>query len=97
MKKFLILIAFTFILLSCATQHSYIQRSSIAISDEDTNRVWLLKSDCGCMIYNAWMQGWFGKKTRVFLIDSIEFNNLLKKSKMGYNTQPIPTKKLSQK
>jgi len=88
MKKFFIFlaaIAIALIMFSCTTQHSYLQRSSVAISDEDTNRVWLLESECGCMIYNAWMKGYFGDKTKVYMVDTAQFHQLLKNSKPAYS------------
>jgi hypothetical protein len=94
MKKFLIFLFLLTITLmySCKTEHCYVQRSSVAISDMDTNRVWLMESECGCMIYNAWIQGWFGDKTKVYLVDTAQFQQLLKKSKIVKEDQAKPNR-----
>lgn len=77
MKKLLFL---SFIAFGCKTVKPYIQHSEVTIVTQDTSKIWILNNDHGPIIYNVWSKGLYGNKTKAYLVDSVEFANLRKKS-----------------
>ena len=94
MKKILFVLSLG--LTGCATNGVLIQKSEIAITTQDTSRVWFLDGGYGPSIYTIWKNGTYGTASKVYLVDSTHFEKL--KSRVspqyrnGYTTMLSPTK-----
>lgn len=82
MKSILFLIGVVVLgLVSCQSHTSLIQKSDVTIITSDSAHMWILDKGIGRVIYEQWMEGSFGDKTKVYLIESTEFEGLAKKAK----------------
>jgi len=66
---------------SCQSHTSLIQKSDVAIMTKDSTHMWILNKDIGGLIYQQWMEGVFGDRTKVYLIELTEFEGLVKTTK----------------
>jgi len=82
MKSVLFLIGVVVLgLVSCQSHTSLIQKSDVAIMTKDSTHMWILNKGVGSIIYEQWMEGSFGNRTKVYLIELTEFEELAKKAK----------------
>jgi P pilus assembly chaperone PapD len=65
---------------SCSTSKGcYIQRSSVAITDEKENVVYIKNTEVGQMIYNYWTTGTYGNEYKPVLVTDSTFVILSRK------------------
>lgn len=92
MKKYLFILIFgIFCMTNCTTSKIYVQRSPVAVTDKDTLNVWFLSSETGSFMYAVWMSGAYGDKTKVYLVNSKEFQELVSKSRKQFDAS-LPSK-----
>ena len=74
------LLLISLVAIGCSTPKSHIKHSDVTVVTPDTSKIWILNQGHGPVIYNAWIKGAYGNKTKVTLVDSIEFAQLCKKA-----------------
>jgi hypothetical protein len=64
-------------LMSCQSHSSLIQVSDFTVMTQDSTKLWIRDTEFGKSLYQTWQKDSFGPdKTKVTLVDSVEFGNL---------------------
>jgi P pilus assembly chaperone PapD len=73
-------LAIIFLFSSCSSANAcYVQRSSVVITDEKENVIYIKNTDIGQVIYNHWVRGTYGDQYKPVLVSDSTFTNLSKK------------------
>lgn len=64
----------------CQSPQTLIVRSDFTVMNLDSTKMWIKDTDSGKNLYEVWKKGEFGNDTKVYLVDSVRFNNLVGKS-----------------
>ena len=73
-------LAIIFLFSSCSSANAcYVQRSSVVITDEKENVIYIKNTDVGHMIYNHWVRGTYGNDYRPVLVNDSTFIDLSKR------------------
>lgn len=89
MKK-IILILVVGIMSGCKSNQTLVQLSEISIVKIHTKKVtelYIKDGDLGSSLYHAWMEGVWGNKIKVHLVDSVKFRII------GSKTTPVKSTK----
>jgi hypothetical protein len=84
MKKIVYILSIGFMVGCGVTQPSInssaqnIKHSDILISAPDTSVVWIMDTQHGNLIARTWKSGAYGDKTKVVMLDSVEFEEMSK-------------------
>jgi len=78
MKKLFIVMGLAIV--GCQSPQTLIIKSDFTITNMDSTKLWIKDTDFGKHLYDAWKTGVYGNDTKVYLLDSTEFNNLVGKS-----------------
>jgi|688.fasta_scaffold06268_8 hypothetical protein len=61
----------------CQSPQTLIMKSDFTAVNQDSTKLWIKDTEFGKHLYNAWKTGVYGDDTKVYLLDSTEFNNLV--------------------
>ena len=75
MKKLVIVVGLAIV--GCQSPQTLIVKSDITVVNQDSTKLWIKDTDFGRNLYNAWKTGVYGNDTKVYLLDSTRFNNLV--------------------
>ena len=75
MKKLFIVMGLAIV--GCQSPQTLIVKSNITVVNQDSTKLWIKDTDFGRTIYNAWKSGVYGDDTKVYLLDSTQFDNLV--------------------
>jgi len=78
MKKLFIVMGLAIV--GCQSPQTLIVKSDFTVVNQDSTKMWIKDTDFGRNLYEVWKKGKFGDDTKVYLLDSTEFNNLVGKS-----------------
>ena len=63
-------------LMSCQSHTNLIQPGPVTVMTQDSSKLWIHDSDIGKNLYQVWKSGKYGPGTKVYLVDSNQFNQL---------------------
>jgi hypothetical protein len=75
MKKLVIIVGLAIV--GCQSPQTLIVKSDITVVNQDSTKLWIKDTDFGRNLYNAWKTGVYGNDTKVYLLDSTQFDNLV--------------------
>ena len=78
MKKVLIIVGLA--IGGCQSPQTLIMKSDFTAVNQDSTKLWIKDTEFGKFLYKSWKNGVYGNDTKVYLLDSTEFNNLVGKS-----------------
>ena len=67
-------------IVGCQSPQTLIVKSEFTVVNQDSTKLWIKDTDFGKHLYNAWKTGVYGEDTKVYLVDSAGFENLVGKS-----------------
>lgn len=79
-------------LMSCQSQSSLVQVSDFTVMTQDSSKLWIRDTEFGKSLYETWKKDSFSPtKTKVELVDSVEFHTLCSKSIQHKSYRPTVT------
>jgi hypothetical protein len=78
MKNLIIIVGLAIV--GCQSPQTLIVKSEFTVVNQDSTKLWIKDTDFGKHLYNAWKSGVYGNDTKVYLVDSTGFENLVGKS-----------------
>jgi hypothetical protein len=75
MKKVLIIVGLA--IGGCQSPQTLIMKSDFTAVNQDSTKLWIKDTEFGKFLYKSWKNGVYGNDTKVYLLDSTEFNNLV--------------------
>jgi hypothetical protein len=75
MKKLLIIVGLAIV--GCQSPQTLIVKSDFTAVNQDSTKLWIKDSEFGRHLYKAWKSGVYGEDTKVYLLDSTRFDNLV--------------------
>lgn len=75
MKNILIIVGLAIV--GCQSPQTLIVKSEFAVVNQDSTKLWIKDTEFGRNLYNVWKSGVYGDETKVYLMDSVRFDNLV--------------------
>lgn len=75
MKNIFIIVGLAIV--GCQSPQTLIVKSDFTVVNQDSTKLWIKDSEFGRNLYNAWKTGVYGEDTKVYLLDSVRFDNLV--------------------
>lgn len=61
----------------CQSSQTLIVKSEFSVVNQDSTKLWIKDTEFGRNLYNVWKSGVYGDETKVYLMDSVRFDNLV--------------------
>lgn len=76
-------------LMSCQSQSSLVQVSDFTVMTQDSSKLWIRDTEFGKSLYETWKKDTYSPaKTKVELVDSVEFYQICKKASLHNSYRP---------
>lgn len=75
MKNIFIIVGLAIV--GCQSPQTLIVKSDFTVVNQDSTKLWIRDTEFGRNLYNTWRTGVYGEDTKVYLLDSVRFDNLV--------------------
>lgn len=75
MKNIFIILGLAIV--GCQSPQTLIVKSEFTVVNQDSTKLWIKDTEFGRNLYNVWKSGVYGDETKVYLMDSVRFDNLV--------------------
>ena len=75
MKNLIIIVGLAIV--GCQSPQTLIVKSEFTVVNQDSTKLWIKDTDFGRNLYKSWKSGVYGNDTKVYLLDSVRFENLV--------------------
>lgn len=84
MKNLIIIVGLAIV--GCQSPQTLIVKSDFTVINQDSTKLWIRNTDFGKNLYNTWKTGIYGDNTKVYLLDSVRFDNLVGNKQKSKNS-----------
>ena len=84
MKNLIIIVGLAIV--GCQSPQTLIVKSDFTVVNQDSTKLWIKDTDFGKNLYNTWKTGIYGDNTKVYLLDSVRFDNLVGNKQKSKNS-----------
>ena len=84
MKNLIIIVGLAIV--GCQSPQTLIVKSDFTVVNQDSTKLWIKNTDFGKNLYNTWKTGIYGDNTKVYLLDSVRFDNLVGNKQKSKNS-----------
>jgi hypothetical protein len=75
MKNLIIIVGLAIV--GCQSPQTLIVKSDFTVVNQDSTKMWIKDTEFGRYLYKSWKTGVYGDDTKVYLLDSTRFDNLV--------------------